>query len=333
MTELYTRAQQVIAWIGECSEAEKKCLECVSQWYDHFNPSDQSRDQSGEKPEERPDPEDGPESQLLADLTGMQKTLKEIALRPYFRRMWIVQEVTLARRVTLKCGECSLALEELDLALDQIFGGQIRVALTILPDKAFREFAEGHGRFLGDFIEGYMQFVWPFVLTRDLLATDSRDNIYALRGICRSLREHLRPPDYSKSDVEVYIETARASIIHDQGRLQLLQCARSPRHGVDLPTWCPDYGGPSFDNNSVLHGGQLPSKPESLPVIDGKRLLVKGVVLDRVAELSEAPRGVASDNQLMDEGDYKTLRSWFSLRRTWGRTGRKTSRAWRWWRS
>ncbi|ROW03892.1 hypothetical protein VPNG_07294 [Cytospora leucostoma] len=319
MTEIYSRAQQVIAWLGESSEIEKKCLALVAKVdinsvrYDSKSLIMGIRSVTDEALEEAKRKIDDIEM-LLAGDGWAQQTLKGILDRPYFYRMWILQEATVARRVTVKCGKCSIDMQCLmdlaDFMIRWLWLGAPDYLHIISSLHTFRSKYRTYGTLDADSFEEL------FFRTREYRATDLRDKIYALRGVCRNLRENTQPPDYSKSDVEVYIEAARASITTEQGRLTMLSEARSPRHGADLPTWCPDYGGPVWidgapvDPSTTLR--EKSKRPSSLPIIDGRRLVVRGKIVDSIAKISEAAkRRVAGDLRLVPA--FETWRSWLSF--------------------
>lgn len=314
MTDIYSRAQQVVAWIGECSEREKRCLELIAKFdYDsvrHIPIKVLMRIQEGTNEA----PGAHPELNMLLDGDGwVQKTLGEILSRPYFRRIWIVQEVTVAQRVRLRCGECSLDIQYLfdvvrftwKYPLSRLYS--TKNALVLLE---CRLSYSGKSTLDADGVGA------PFIWTQDYLAADLKDKVYALRGVCRNLRENMPPPDYSKLDVDVYLEVAKASNMTDQGRLTILSRQWSPRHGADLPTWCPDYGGPVVDN--LLHL-PVPSemlrekskRPNKLPIIDGRRLIVQGKVVDSLARVSERADPDWDDPSMTS--DFDRWRSWLSF--------------------
>lgn len=322
MTKIYSGARQVIAWIGECGEEQKRCLDLVAQFPRTKNIFVEAKSYTtqwnGEKSiETSGGPRlEAPEVKPWLDESGWaQATLETIICRPYFRRMWIVQEVIVAPRVMLKCGNCCLDMQHLfDVCL---FIRLISHRTDIRPDHfiislcSYRIEYEEHGTLGYDGLEKLMSN--NQVEGRSV--TDNRDRIYALRGICSALEKNTPPPDYSKSDVDIFMETAKASVVTDGGRLSILSADRSLRHGADLPTWCPDYG--HVGDVGVVH--VLSSKrlweksksPKSLSVFDGNRLIVRGRSVDSITTLSE---GVTWENhweRLTEE--LETWRSWFSF--------------------
>lgn len=298
MTKIYSRAGQVIAWIGECDEAENRCLDLIAQfrWTDtlrkvakNYRSRWEGESHDGTSGDIGLD-EVPEEVKPWFDKSGWARaTLDVIICKPYFRRLWIVQEVTVARRVTLKCGACSLSMRHLynvcnflyDIAL---WGGPERNGVYITNLCKYRQSYAKYGTLDYDGLRRLLS------TTKRCLVADNRDKIYALRGICKTLMKHTPLPDYSKSDVEIFIETAKASNIADHGRLTILNGLRSPSHGAGLPTWCPDYGQSDRTGFVMVRSSkrllEKSKSPGRMPVIDGNRLIVRGRIVDSIAAIS-----------------------------------------------
>jgi hypothetical protein len=78
-------------------------------------------------------------------------------------------------------------------------------------------------------------------LTWDFEATDPRDKIYALLGLCSESDTSAIKPDYSISVAELYTAVARHFITKtkDLTPLQYSDGNQDLKHG--LPSWVPDY--------------------------------------------------------------------------------------------
>lgn len=85
-------------------------------------------------------------------------------------------------------------------------------------------------------------------------ATDPRDKIYALTGLC-ACNGHFIQPDYSKDILDVYLETALAFLFpqdpnvnadsslrfHEHPVMQCLSVAERIKNPYSLPSWVPDW--------------------------------------------------------------------------------------------
>jgi hypothetical protein len=112
----------------------------------------------------------------------------------YFNRLWIVQEVLLAPKVRVLCGETWLEFHDmLDVAAEDNYWvtPHVRSVATIL---IWDSLMGRESRTLGNCLERYS----------GNLTQDPRDKIYGLLGL---VEEHERPEaDYNKTVAEVYVD-------------------------------------------------------------------------------------------------------------------------------
>jgi hypothetical protein len=162
--------------------------------------------------------------------------------RPWFTRIWCVQEIGLARSALFACGDeeidwiyiehffsWSLAQEKLGRSVDVFFGiGQSPISRLFLAK-------HGSGKF-------------PTCLSsfRSWKATDPRDKVFALSWLSiREDGESWVEVDYEKSVGQVYTDTA-LSAMKCTGDLYILRCIN---HGdqyhpeTDYPSWVPRWTG------------------------------------------------------------------------------------------
>ncbi|KAK3685188.1 heterokaryon incompatibility protein-domain-containing protein [Podospora appendiculata] len=199
--------------------------------------------------------------------------------RPWFRRAWVVQELTLARTATLVCGSQRVSWEKLDRTLN--FVRSRRWYHHLSTDK-MRHLAEiqAHPDRFGD--DGFLASSTAFSMgaiylsrTRrrfankerrtslhDLLqmhretqATDPRDKVYAFLGLAdpssfpqpttttaAATDPPMIQPDYSLPVHQVYTGVT-ASLMRSQRDLRLLSHVQdaSLTRIPGLPSWVPDY--------------------------------------------------------------------------------------------
>jgi hypothetical protein len=97
MLEIYKRAGQVICWLGEQDESDGEdfaLMRKLHTQYGHISPEDfhninfKTTDQLG-----------------LPDIEDKEwKSMARILYRPYFFRIWIIQEIIAATRCIIQCG-------------------------------------------------------------------------------------------------------------------------------------------------------------------------------------------------------------------------------------
>ncbi|KAI1157524.1 heterokaryon incompatibility protein-domain-containing protein [Nemania serpens] len=144
---------------------------------------------------------------------GIQKRgLEELLARPWFRRVWILQEVANSRRALLCCGRGFIHA--------QIFALSPRLLGVLLDD---------HSRAVFELMPTYSQegprklpnpdFGSVLVNFRRAVASDPRDRIFALIGLCAdSLVREVVKPDYTSYESHVIAAAVNYFMLKDFGR-------------------------------------------------------------------------------------------------------------------
>jgi hypothetical protein len=309
MSEIYKNATRVLAYLGEDMEQSEyldKFILRLSEAKDDMIKKEDN-DSSYLAPEVISDYRKAVGTGLtdifnFSLITSMQLLL----LRDWFNRVWIIQEITLAKDAILLCGNWEIpwtrlleafeALENNLLAgknivdiginrLERLCWSRDNVSSATLAELLFRHRGSG--------------------------ASNSRDHVYALVGLATDVQDF--EIDYTKSVSQVYIDTA-GQILSSSHRLTLLNfvCNATRAGDLTLPSWVPDW-------RSELHlfplwGYGLASKHIGRNFdYDEARLTLYGIEVDRVALLGIcAPyimRGSAY-KQWRDLQYFATLGDW-----------------------
>ena len=163
--------------------------------------------------------------------------------RPWFQRVWIIQEIGVARDVMLLCGEDELSWQGFVAALSYFSNFENDnfhrlddglLATPSLADLSRTEFAEGQSKDLFTLL----------VRHRRSLATDSRDKVFGLYGLAATSNvEQLGVPvDYHRGVRETYTTIAIRMLSAPPG-LDILSVPRPLNSSAvpDLPSWVPDW--------------------------------------------------------------------------------------------
>lgn len=150
------------------------------------------------------------------------QALAAILRRPWFGRMWVIQEVVLSSCIEVYCGEKMFTWEEVGQIVDYLDSEDYRnynirnsELVTELPFARINRIKKQHER-------GMRPDLFELMLAcRHFGATDERDKIYALL----ELGEHDITPDYNMTSRDVFVDFAARTI----------QTAQQPRY-------CCDYG-------------------------------------------------------------------------------------------
>ena len=239
MHRVYQQAAQVIVWLGEADATSSVAIEFLVSLNETF--ADWKLRRPGR-------------AITFADLGkyGLPKKadlrwryLGALLARPWFFRLWILQEVVFASSVSVLCGEAQVSWIT-------FISFVLRLCAYPLLEQHFTNFwgPFPHGMFTITRIV-YIQNRMPTIPISDLLfltnrqlATDMHDKFYAIMGF---LSEETRLiPDYSLSIEELFVEIARKAL--HVGDISILRYAGSLPSKRNLPSWVPDW---SVDFNDI----------------------------------------------------------------------------------
>ncbi|KAH8762780.1 ankyrin repeat-containing domain protein [Hyaloscypha finlandica] len=139
---------------------------------------------------------------------GLREGMESMLRRPWFRRIWILQEIANARVAIVLCGNKSISAR-IFAQVPSLIGLQpqphCQAVLDIMPGLSRKESWWGQSRNLQTLL----------VKFRESEATDERDIIYALLGISTdACRSNILVPDYAKSLQQVIRDTTVFLLSH-----------------------------------------------------------------------------------------------------------------------
>ncbi len=256
-------------------------------------------------------------SDLVLDDNASHALFSFLSSSDIWGRIWIVQEMVLATKVTLMCEDTELDWDIISSFLrDEPYFDAFHIHddvrfLKSIGKNAFQSMFssvkffqdqrkvtrqaltaqsqdEGKGSDLLDVLARF----------RDMKSTDPRDKVYGLLGLV--LMPHHVEIDYSKSIVQVYKQTT-LSIIECSRHLDII--CQSPfesndpeRYGKDIdqwPSWVPNFALGQRHSKSILFaqrdifntGLKTLDTPCTVTGEQNDILVLKGVILDRVGQV------------------------------------------------
>jgi hypothetical protein len=229
---------------------------------------------------------DGVDTNFLVDLLNL----------PWFHRTWPMQELALAKKAVLICGNqlCPWSTFSKQLYRVEIqehleydtksrsnpasYFGEIhcyRTLIACLQDVDSRPF-------ISDILE----------TTRPKLSSIPEDKIFGLYGIFDYMQIGGLPEvDYGRPVHMTYTELTAAAIWTDNS-LDILYQVCLPNIVLDLPSWVPDYSNASFfrpiaiTESSASGSSFAWYSTSGLCSISGAQLSVKGVLVDHIREVA-----------------------------------------------
>jgi hypothetical protein len=163
-------------------------------------------------------------------------SLLKVASRPWFGRVWIIQEICFATKALMYCGEWSMPWNSL---VDAVFYASQLCVDSVWPEDIFdlgvlhwtkRDIASGAQHSLLELLFRH----------HGAQATDPRDKVFALCSLaCDSDVVQI---DYRATPETIYMDAATKLMVRDQS-LDILSAARLHDHDLlkGLPSWVPDW--------------------------------------------------------------------------------------------
>jgi hypothetical protein len=210
MGNLFSRAKKVLIWLGPSSDSSEYAMDFLRLIAQNA---------------QRPDRVEWLEnlSKDQANLYGW-KALRDLMQLNWWRRAWVIQEYVLAGDTQFVCGACSLDGSQIEAANQLLFDGWQKVYATgNVPFNArvldpMRNMFELRSRLKCGQQMGLLTCLW---MTRDALATDRRDYLFAKLGMMGEKASSLCMPNYYKSLHEIDLRFSQA-YIRSEGDLYII---------------------------------------------------------------------------------------------------------------
>ncbi|KAE9362599.1 HET-domain-containing protein, partial [Stipitochalara longipes BDJ] len=165
-------------------------------------------------------------ARLPPSTSDIWHAFKSFLERPWFTRVWIIQEVIAAKKFIVICGGWTIAGGTLFTVLEVAIEWQLpccfrrRHSLSDRPDKH--------------------RLIGLLERSRHARSTDPRDRAFAFLNLCREQERQSLRPDYTETVAETYTRIARFFV--SQGEASRLLCnAFLSDSTLQLPTWIPDW--------------------------------------------------------------------------------------------
>ena len=284
MKDIYSRAASVLVWLGEITPSSAMALSLVEGIYKANTDIMIASMQASPKYSY---PQGFSQDQIN---TGVF-CLRELLRRPWFRRIWVVQEVAVANSVIVMCGQNSISWDHLILSLGVIdymglltthnsidFGG---FGLSILINDARliyqniskekttnrqspafptspRSLTLAFSSWRRVYMRNEEMLTFPMWFRR-MLASDPRDKLFALYGLTDSLKHPVHFTINYQKDVADAYQQFTIKLLRDTHNLDILSITRRTSESLlDLPSWVADWS--DSDASDVALIGQIASR-------------------------------------------------------------------------
>jgi hypothetical protein len=201
------------------------------------------------------------------------RALVRLFKRPWWTRMWIVQELSLAEqgKAIVRCGKQESTWWNFLVAayaINEFWNMVSGIIWLKYPD----ETVEGHQhgirlaqcRKIDANLPGFT-LLELLNQHRDCAATDPRDKVYGLLGLAGDVATIGLRPSYTSSPDEIFVDLLQKHVAATE-TLDMLCEVRFPKNLVDLPSWVPDWSTDQIISGICIHnryvgGNNFPGSP------------------------------------------------------------------------
>ena len=247
MRFIYNRATQVVPWLGDASKYTSLAFDLINTIVSNTpcTNGDLKADPGAIWDNRAMD------GMGLPHFPSPQwQALAKLFERPYFQRVWVVQELAVASSAMARCGALTIPWGRIEyVARLLVSTGWIRARQNVYGFKARPAFVRTISNCRLGFHELQGGPGMPLSLLlcsgRRFQATDPRDKIIALMGLANNAgpgKSNSIVPDYSKPIVNLYRDIT-GHLITGERSLTLLSSVEDvqDRQILELPSWAPDY--------------------------------------------------------------------------------------------
>jgi hypothetical protein len=247
MAKIYRSAKHVLIWLGEwpscasCSNPD----ECQTLWMNTLR-----QEERGSK-------------SLIPYHIG--RHFADIMALPWFNRLWVIQELALAETEPIVLiGSLTVRWSDLVDTADDI----LTIRWLKMPDDRdlLSQFELGTSRIyaldiLRSRSHSHQGLYWCLIISSQAIATNPRDKVYGLLGLCDFQVSEPIVPDYSKRLQHVLAEATVVSIL-EESAFPYLDIGIRPVGAFDRthwfnPSWMIDFTSCDFDNYRKVYNAGL----------------------------------------------------------------------------
>jgi hypothetical protein len=231
MRQIYSSARQVIIWLGEGTAMSGLAMDFL-------------QGKGAPKLFEL-----APNDALAIETENTDFWLafgQDIMRRPYWSRVWIIQEIVFALEATVICGSKSVPWENVERAVAIALKNQLDIVSISLPKRRLSRADVPIS------IEALRMTIrsgkpmpplwWVLSVFNGCEATQPADMVYALLGLADDPASQALIVDYAKPVTEIYKEVS-AAIITCTGVLDFLCTIPTEKSCENLPSWTPNLNG------------------------------------------------------------------------------------------
>lgn len=306
MRQIYEKAHIVAVWLGEEASYSDHVLNLSEAFGEALRRTYMSDNRSYKDP--------SVQKSLFKHLPQLNdvgwSSVGQFLQRPWFGRMWVIQEIAVAPDAMLHCGSSSTSWSTFAELL------QFMLAVGLLeshPDNHAEKVAA-----LMKTRENFQKkvqedFLVMMLRHRPCQATVGKDKIFALHGISKFPLH----PDYTRTDEDIFTDAAIEMMKLDSN-LDILSVPHAVKQAAQkaLPSWVPDWTDTPFVAASIPRAKITEGVPEdpgfqaagdiknhefSVEVSEDRKVLtVQGYVMDEIVQVAKPVESLSWGQSISD---------------------------------
>jgi hypothetical protein len=336
MDVIFRKAETVVAWLGPADDTSERAMWTLKEL-------SKIAKELGIQDVHRPDESQMKQEQCKVIVTAARQAALQSAAfqrgdwgcvvdllrRPYWKRLWVLQEVSLGKRAILTCGPDTITWEKSQAALAMMCWVFWR-AIDAKPvsDEASAHFA----RYMSPYLardwdvppavwlsaralmagESGLEYAQLFSYTCDyttLEASEPSDCIYAIRGLMTpSLRKAITV-DYERGPIKLFTAVTLYSL-ECYGADVLIYCGLAYRCASQMPSWALDRTSNRPRGENITHGmrNYKRSVPRQIRLSAPGKIVMRGAKLGRIVAVKQYSGRAEDTAELMNEVEqlYRT---------------------------
>ena len=283
MAQIYARARQVIAWLGEHENGSEMAIQFLQEYVTAFPDVVRDESEALHSPKDRLQLLEGQNKETRSALTGLFD-------RPYFKRRWVLQELASGKSVNVFCGGGLVPWSALANLLTVSAHSGFHLKLEGADRESFFwSYSVVCLRRLITHSTSHSRIIQVFVFAQRQRCTKKVDSLLSLIGIL--------PQEYQASSVAagvydydqpywtVFLRFVKTALQFDLQPLALAGACKT-RHPC-LPSWCPDFTSELFhmyssESRFLARSGKPVLGGYPTDQVLGCRGIQVGIVLDKV---------------------------------------------------
>ena len=232
--------------------------------------------------------------------TSALRCFQDLLERSFWDRVWVIQEVAVASRISVWCGRYSVTWDRFNELFEVLSDNSHRVTLVNQSSSGFSTLL----RFRQESISRKpIHFLDALHRSNTSLSTDPRDKLYALLGLTFDGRHFIPEPNYMSETTQIFTEFTTALIAGGEPLdfIYLRSAKRKVSFFNNLPSWVPDWANlgdivakrqldfimPWCSSWSKSTDGKVDFNNDEVKC-SGSELTVRGVIIDTITALGSS---------------------------------------------